>query len=222
MPNPDQLEADPAGSPARAGADEATGAVTPAADARGRPAHGLGAQLRSTLETISLLGVVLDCDGCVVFINDFALDLLGWPREQVLEHEWFSLVMAPEMAEAMRDVYLGAINTGGLPTHFEVEVLTRAGEARLVDWNNTMLYEADGEVSGVASIGQDITERRLAEEAQAAATAALRESDERLRRVLSGVDAIIAFQAHKGAPLYQTEALEPVLGRSPDAVNSLE
>ena len=47
--------------------------------------------------------------------------------------------------------------------HYESSIVTRSGERRLFSWNNTLLRDADGKVTGQASIGEDITDRRRAE-----------------------------------------------------------
>ena len=174
------------------------------------------------LETMSLLGVVLDPAGRVVFVNDFALQLTGWTRDEVLGHAWLRDSVPAEEAAAFRDTMPAQISAGAVVAQFESELLSREGGPRMIAWNNTVLRDADGRVTGVASIGQDVTEHRRAEEAQAAATVALRESEERLRRVLSGVDAIIAFQTAAGDPLYLSDAVERVLGVSADDVNSFD
>ena len=54
--------------------------------------------------------------------------------------------------------------TRELPTQYENAILTRSGEQRLVAWNNTVLFGDEGEFAGTMSIGEDITERRRAEE----------------------------------------------------------
>src|SRR6185436_5769268 len=48
--------------------------------------------------------------------------------------------------------------------HHENEILTRSGERRLIRWNNSLLRSSAGDVVGTASIGEDITERKLADE----------------------------------------------------------
>jgi signal transduction histidine kinase len=50
-----------------------------------------------------------------------------------------------------------------IPPRFENEILTRAGQHRMVRWSNTMLFDLNGQVVGTASIGDDITERTRAE-----------------------------------------------------------
>jgi diguanylate cyclase (GGDEF)-like protein len=48
--------------------------------------------------------------------------------------------------------------------HHVNEILTRSGPRRLIQWNNTVLRSAAGEIIGTASIGEDITDRKAAEE----------------------------------------------------------
>jgi CheY-like chemotaxis protein len=48
---------------------------------------------------------------------------------------------------------------------YEGEVLTRAGHRRLIAWHDSVMRDAEGGVQGSVSSGEDITERRRAEEA---------------------------------------------------------
>jgi signal transduction histidine kinase len=48
--------------------------------------------------------------------------------------------------------------------HQEDLVLTKNGEKRIVSWYNTVLRDDDGKIIGILSSGEDITERKKAEE----------------------------------------------------------
>ncbi|HEX7605354.1 MAG TPA: ATP-binding protein, partial [Usitatibacter sp.] len=48
--------------------------------------------------------------------------------------------------------------------HYEHEIVTRAGDRLLIRWNNTVLRSVTGDVVGTASIGEDITQRKRAED----------------------------------------------------------
>jgi signal transduction histidine kinase len=43
-------------------------------------------------------------------------------------------------------------------------LVTRSGEERLIEWHDKTLKDADGHVTGLLAVGQDITERRKTEE----------------------------------------------------------
>jgi two-component system cell cycle sensor histidine kinase/response regulator CckA len=119
------------------------------------------------LGTMSLIGVVLDAEGRITFCNDFLLNLTGWTRDEALGQLWFDSFLPPSVREEVRnEVFLNTIKAGEVPLHFENEIVTRRGERRLVAWNNTILRDHSGKVTGTASVGVDITDRREAEEAR--------------------------------------------------------
>jgi len=124
-------------------------------------------RLSTVLETMSLIGVMLDTEGRITFCNDYLLNLTGWTRDEVLGQSWFERFLSPEVRdEVQNEVFLKTIHAGEVPVHFENEIVTRQGERRLVAWNNTVLRDPGGQVTGTASVGEDITERRRTEESR--------------------------------------------------------
>ncbi|HEY3369971.1 MAG TPA: PAS domain S-box protein [Prolixibacteraceae bacterium] len=122
------------------------------------------AQFRSVLETMSLIGVMIDNKGRVTLCNDYLLDLTGWTREEVLHQNWFELFLPAEIRTDIEvGIFMASFQRGDIPKHVENEIITRHGERRLIAWNNTILHDHHGAISGVASIGEDITERKKAE-----------------------------------------------------------
>ena len=114
------------------------------------------------LSNIELISMTLDRDAKVTFCNDYLLQLTGWQRDEVIGSDWFNRFI-PAGDKNVRANFLNLLN--GLPKawHYENEILTRSGERRLVRWNNTVLRSTSGEVTGTASIGEDITNHRQAE-----------------------------------------------------------
>jgi PAS domain S-box-containing protein len=122
-------------------------------------------RLRAVVETVSMIGITLDPQGNITLCNDYLLALTGWKREEVLGQNWFEIFIPPEIYEELyREIFLKTIGTGELPVRYQSEIITRAGERRTVEWNNTMIRDLGGQVVGVACIGADITERKQAEE----------------------------------------------------------
>ena len=127
---------------------------------------------------MSLIGVMLDTEGHITFCNDYLLNLAGWTRDEVLGHSWFEYFPPPEVRdEVQNEVFLKNISAGEVPVHFENEIITRRGERRLIVWNNTVLRDPAGRVTGTASVGEDITERKRAEEERESLQAGLAQSD---------------------------------------------
>lgn len=121
-------------------------------------------QFREILQNLQLVSVILDNNGAITFCNDFFLHLTGWQRDDVIGKSWFGLFVSPELQDAYQDLFDTVIRDPLAPSHHETYLITRLGEKRLIAWNNTRLCDAEGRIIGVARIGEDITERRRAEE----------------------------------------------------------
>ena len=121
-------------------------------------------RFRQTLEDIGLVALMVDPQGRVTFCNHFLLELTGWRRDEVIGSEWIENFVPDEQKSDVRAVLERLARQGQFPREFEGEVCTRQGERRLIAWNNTLARDADGRLIGLTAIGEDITERRLAEE----------------------------------------------------------
>ena len=118
-------------------------------------------QFRELLENAQLVAILLDTAGRVTFCNEYLLRLLGCDWDQVIGQGWFERFVPPELR--LDQVYRDAIQRGTLFAHHENEILTAFGSRRLIAWNNTILRDPQGRVIGVASLGEDVTDRRRAE-----------------------------------------------------------
>jgi len=121
-------------------------------------------RLRSLMENMHLIAVMLDVNGDITFCNDYLLKITGWNRDDVLGKNWFDIFI-PEKKTDVKQIFQDAMRSGSLSIHYENLILTKSGETRLINWSNSLLKGVDGEILGTASIGEDITERKKAEEA---------------------------------------------------------
>jgi len=115
---------------------------------------------RDTLEGVKLLALQLDLDGIVTFCNDHVCEVTGWAREELIGRNWYETVGPPELQHA----FLQAVRTDELQDGSEEPLRTRHGGDRVILWWDTVSRDETGAVIGVNSIGQDITERRRAED----------------------------------------------------------
>ncbi|WP_394788299.1 EAL domain-containing protein [Rhodoferax sp.] len=112
---------------------------------------------------MEMVSMMLDNAGHLTYCNDYLLRLTGWQREDALGRDWFERFIAspPEVGRAR----FRAMLTGQPGAqHFESEIRTRDDQRRLIRWNHTLLRSANGQVVGTASIGEDITDQRVAEQ----------------------------------------------------------
>ena len=124
---------------------------------------GLERRFRETLENMRLISVLLDINGCVSFCNDYLLELTGYSREEVVGNNWFHLVMDENRAEAEQLFFKNQLE-GIITSFYETKIRKKTGEELIIQFNNTLLRDSKGMVTGTTSIGEDITERKHAEE----------------------------------------------------------
>jgi len=137
-------------------------------------------RFREVLEKVDLLAATIDAEGRIIFCNDFLLALTGRQGEEVLGKNWFHIFVGEEQREAQVKAHREFMSQGEIPLHRENEIVKRDGSALLIRWTNTLLHDLYGKVIGATGIGEDITEKRQAEDA-------LRESEEKYRKILETI-----------------------------------
>ncbi len=166
-------------------------------------------QFREILENVNLAAVVLDTQGRLTFCNDMLLELTGWQKHEVIGRNWFD-VFIPD-GVPVRTVFQEAMQTGDLPTHYENEILTRRGERRLIAWNNIILRDPEGNLTGTASVGEDITEQMRHE-------AERREREQQFKTLTENSPDLIVRLDRQRRYLYINPAAARLVGRSPEAL----
>ena len=117
------------------------------------------------LGNVELVSLMLDRESRITYCNDYLLRLTGWQYEEVIGQSWPQLFLPPDIVDERNAAFAAMLANQPRARHRENEILTRSGERRLIHWNNTVLRSGAGDAIGIASIGEDITERRLAEAA---------------------------------------------------------
>lgn len=115
------------------------------------------------LENVELVSLMLDREARITYCNEYLLRLTGWRQEEMRGRNVFDFLIPPEQVGPGLKAFL-AMLAAGVPQHRENEILTRAGARRLIRWSNSMLRSEDGEVIGIASLGEDVTEQKRAED----------------------------------------------------------
>ncbi len=118
---------------------------------------------RETLENLPLLTIGLDQKFRVTFCNDAALTALGHTKEEVIGEQWDSKFVSPSCADE-RTPLLVDEGQSALRVRHESFILTKSKEKRFISWYNTALLDSSGVLTGIVSIGEDITERKRTEE----------------------------------------------------------
>ncbi len=117
------------------------------------------------LDVAGVMIRVLDRTGNVILINRKGREILGYEEAEIVGKNWFDVFVPERSRSEIRAVFDGLIN--GDPAnaeYYENPIVTRSGEERLIAWHNSLLRNDTGQVIATLSSGEDITDRKKAEE----------------------------------------------------------
>lgn len=98
-----------------------------------------------------------------VYWNKAAEKIFGFTKEEVLGHHAAEKILAESARDAVSAIWEDLLaNKGG--ERSTNENITKDGRTILCEWYNTPLVDQNGKVIGVASLVDDITERKQSEE----------------------------------------------------------
>ncbi|WP_256091090.1 PAS domain S-box protein [Nostoc sp. KVJ20] len=125
------------------------------------------ANYRNLLQTANSVIIRYDPQGRIRYINDYGVKLLGYEEHQILGRTLFETII-PEAELSGRDVRPFVHDLLRNPQSYpqgEGENLCRDGRRVWVVWSNQSIFNEQGDVVEILSVGNDTTQRRQAEEA---------------------------------------------------------
>lgn len=115
------------------------------------------------LDIAGVIFLVLGADQGVILINKKGSEILGYGEAEIIGKQW-SEHFLPQAERARASAAFDQLMRGEIKPveYFENSVLTKSAEERLVAWHNTVFTDEAGNILGVVSSGEDITERKRA------------------------------------------------------------
>ncbi|BFM39623.1 ATP-binding protein [Synechocystis sp. LKSZ1] len=106
-----------------------------------------------------------NCDGDIHFINTYGLDLLGFTAQELLGRNVVGTIV-PVTESSGRDLGILINNICNDPAQYllnENEVICKNGERRWISWSNRPIFDDQGQLQEILSIGLDITQHQKTE-----------------------------------------------------------
>ncbi len=154
-------------------------------------------RFRRVVEHIGDAVIADDVQGRITFANDRFLQMFGFTREQ-LNSVGLEKYIAPEYRNELVDRHHRRIRGEDVPSHFEYEGLRTDGTRMWLEVDVVSITDGGGNIVGTQSAIRDITERKRAEEA-------LRESEERFRRVVEHIGDALAVDNVAGRVVFAND-----------------
>jgi PAS domain S-box-containing protein len=121
---------------------------------------------RDLVENANSIILRWDTNGVITFINDYGQRLLGYSLTDLVGRPVLGTIV-PDKDSSGRDLAAMIEGITGRPHEFiynENENITKDGNSIWVSWSNKPIYNEAGQLFGILSIGNDITERKKLEQ----------------------------------------------------------
>jgi len=121
-----------------------------------------------------------------------------------LGHNWFDKMFPEYIGDMRMELNLG-IASGKIPLRFANPIHTKSGKILDIVWSNVIQRNSKGEITGVASIGEDITEQKIADDK-------LTKERKLLRTLIDNLPATIYIKDTEGRKTIANKADIDVIG----------
>lgn len=161
---------------------------------------------KSAMENMPFIALRVNDNGDINFANKYFADLTQYSKEEIIGANWFEKFV-PQHERARRQNLLKeffALPPGTFTEKFpyhQNSIVNKSGELLTINWGFSFSYDENGNKISLNSIGENITEKKKAEEA-------LKLSDNILKRVAN----LVVVADKEGLIKYVSPYVKTILG----------
>ncbi|MCK9364779.1 MAG: PAS domain S-box protein [Syntrophales bacterium] len=168
---------------------------------------------RELVENSNSVILRFDTLGNINYFNEFAEKFFGWRKEEILGKKVVDTIV-PKTESTGRDLEKMIAEIIADPDRFvnnANENMRKNGERIWIIWTNKPVYDKDGKLTGIMSIGNDITAQKRAQES-------CLETEARFRALSESSPDIVYTMDRSGSITYVNPAWKLLLGHEKEEV----
>ncbi len=112
------------------------------------------------LESGNIVSLILNKDGTIHFCNDYFLEITGYTSEEITGKNWFEIFIPVEKREELFKIFSEGMDSRNTVLTHENKILTKTEKPLYISWYNITLRADHKNLTGLASIGVNITDSR--------------------------------------------------------------
>lgn len=117
------------------------------------------------LDIAGVMFIALDIDGNVTMANKKACEILECGERDISGKNWFETFIPESSRGNVRNVFAKLLAGNIEPVeYYKNAVISKTGKEKYIAWHNTFITDSEGNVSGILSSGEDITEKKQLED----------------------------------------------------------
>jgi diguanylate cyclase (GGDEF)-like protein/PAS domain S-box-containing protein len=160
--------------------------------------------LQLMTDKAQVIVLLLDTHGNIQYVNPYFEQLTGYRLSDIKGKDWFGTLLPEHDQERIRALFHSVAHDSPIRNNIN-PIVTSSGEEREIEWHGQAAHDAQGNITGVLSIGQDVTARKQAEEAHSLA-------EQRLQLALQSARVGIYDHDHLSDTLYWSPELRNMFG----------
>ncbi|MDP8266223.1 MAG: PAS domain-containing protein [Candidatus Aceula meridiana] len=119
--------------------------------------------LKKVIKTAQVIIMTLDLEGKILDFNPYMEKISGYTLKEVVGKDWIQTFILESDKERIAKVFKEAARGISIEGNIN-SIVTKDGSLRSIEWHGKTLKDSDGNILGILSTGQDVTEREKAEE----------------------------------------------------------
>lgn len=180
---------------------------------------GATADVRQTLDQLNMIGVTVERDGTLSYVNPYTYRVTAWQPADVVGGNFFDIFIPAADRARLEMEFDEALQKRTVPEQKEISLLARSGAVRNVRLNSFIINPSEedsdsDDVSSFTLIGEDVTNKRRV-------ASALSNTNAQLQDLVDNTSDLIQLVTLDGKFIFVNRAWREVLGYSSDEIAAL-